>query len=88
MNGQLAGTTGESKRLEAIEIQLTGEIANVYDVYYRTHIQSYGWLGWAKNGQISGSVGYSKRLEAIEVKLVPKNSPLPGSRKTGHEYDR
>jgi hypothetical protein len=22
---------------------------NHYDIYYRVHAQSFGWLGWAKN---------------------------------------
>lgn len=44
------GTEGEAKRLEAIKIQLTGADKDKYDVYYRVHAQSYGWLGWAKNG--------------------------------------
>ena len=71
-NGELSGTTGEAKRLEAIRIRLTGEISNQYDIYYRAHVQSYGWLPWAKNGETSGTLGYSKRLEAIEIKLVLK----------------
>ena len=48
-NGQLSGTSGKAKRLEAVKIRLTGEMKNKYDVYYRVHAQSYGWLGWAKN---------------------------------------
>ena len=49
-NGAMSGTSGEAKRLEAIQIKLYGEMANHFDVYYRVHAQSYGWLGWAKNG--------------------------------------
>ncbi|MBQ8165479.1 MAG: hypothetical protein IJZ96_00425, partial [Lachnospiraceae bacterium] len=45
--GQPAGTTGESKRLEGIQIRLTGELAEHYSVKYRVHIQTYGWeQGW------------------------------------------
>lgn len=71
-DGQASGTTGQGKRLEAIEITLTGDMAKYYDVYYRTHIQSHGWLGWAKNGMPSGSEGIAKRIEAVEIKLVKK----------------
>ena len=49
-----------------------------YDVYYRVHVQSFGWLDWAKNGEASGSEGYGKRLEAIQIKLVKKGSAAPG----------
>ena len=68
---------GKGKRVEAIQVNLTGEISNYYDVYYRVYSQSYGWLGWAKNGMKAGTEGLSKRLEAIEIKLVPKGQGEP-----------
>jgi uncharacterized protein YjdB len=78
-DGEMAGTSGKSKRLEAIRIKLTGEIAEHYDVYYRVHAQTFGWMGWAKNGEAAGTAGYSKRLEAIQIVLVPKGGKAPGS---------
>ena len=78
-DGSTAGTTGQSKRLEAIRIKLTDELAENYDIYYRVHAQEFGWLGWAKNGESAGTAGYSYRLEAIEVKLVEKGGKAPGS---------
>ena len=62
----------ETKRIEAIKIELTGEIAKYYDVYYRTFVSSIGWLGWAKNGMKAGTEGYAKPIEAIQIKLVQK----------------
>jgi len=78
-DGAMAGTSGEAKRLEGIRIQLYGEVANHYDVYYRVHAQSFGWLGWAKNGADAGTAGLAKRLEAIQIVVVPKDSAAPGS---------
>lgn len=78
-NGALSGTEGQSKRLEAIQIKLTGDIANKYDIYYRVHVQNYGWMGWAKNGESAGTQGYSYRLEAIQIQLVEKGGDAPGS---------
>ena len=75
---------GQAKRLEAITVKLTGSIADDYDVYYRTHVQTYGWLGWAKNGEKAGSATASKRMEAIEIKLVKKGEDAPES--TGNAY--
>ena len=69
-DGEMAGTSGESKRLEAIHIRLTGDIANYYDIYYRVHVQTIGWQDWVKNGETAGTEGHSYRLEAIEIKLV------------------
>ena len=33
----MSGTSGESKRLEGIEIRLTGEMADHFDIYYMVH---------------------------------------------------
>ncbi len=77
-DGELSGTRGYSKRLEAIQIQLSGADADKYDIYYRVHAQTYGWLAWAKNGEISGTAGLSKRLEAIQVVIVLKGAENPG----------
>ena len=63
-------------------------LAEKYDVYYRTHIQSYGWLGWAKNGESSGTAGYAKRLEAIQILLVPKGGSAPSNNYLGINANR
>ena len=73
-DGELAGTTGQAKAVEALAINLKGEISNEYDIYYRAHISDYGWLGWAKNGEVAGSEGYALKLEAFQIKLVKKDS--------------
>ena len=77
-DGEMAGTSGEAKRLEAIRISLYGQMAEKYDVYYRVHAQSFGWLAWAKNGEPAGTAGYAKRLEGIQILLVPKGQAGPG----------
>lgn len=81
-NGAEAGTEGLAKRLEAINIVIVprgadpGVSANkpfvsAYpgNVNYRTHVQTYGWQGWAWDGGMSGTEGQSKRLEGIELRL-------------------
>ena len=71
-NGEESGTHGQAKRLEAIKIRLTGQLAEVYDVVYRVHRQTYGWSDWVKNGAECGTTGQAKRLESIQIKLVRK----------------
>lgn len=72
-NGQLSGTSGKSKRLEAIKIKVSSPDAG--NVEYRTHIQKIGWeTSFKKNGALSGTSGQSKRLEAIQIKLSGKIS--------------
>ena len=68
-NGQMSGTSGQSKRLEGIMIRNADNLTSG-DVLYRTHIQTYGWEeDWKKNGAMSGTSGQAKRLEAIQIKL-------------------
>ena len=70
-NGALAGTTGESKRLESIRIKVTGTDAES-GITYKVHRQTYGWTGWKSNNAAAGTTGQSKRLEAINIKLTGK----------------
>jgi hypothetical protein len=68
-NGKASGTSGQSKRLEAIQLKVQNSPYKG-DIQYRTHIQNIGWQSWKKNGQTSGTSGQSKRLEAIQIKLT------------------
>lgn len=77
--GQVSGTTGQNRAVQAVKIELTGTQAKNYDIYYRAHVQDYGWLGWAKNGAAAGTTGYEKRMEALQIAVVPKGSAAPGS---------
>lgn len=74
-----AGTTGQGKRLEAIQIKLSGKVAEEYEVFYRVHMQTYGWSSWTRNGQTAGTTGQGKRLEAIQIKLVEKPDVEPSA---------
>ena len=70
--------------MEAIQINLTGEMANHYDVYYRVYVENYGWLDLAQNGESAGTEGLTKRLEAIQIVLVEKGGKAPGP--TNHPF--
>lgn len=67
-----AGKPGMAYPIEAIAAQLTGEWATKYDLYYRVHINSYGWSGWARNGEAAGSKGDNRMIDAMQVELVYK----------------
>ncbi len=69
-DGAVAGTSGESKRLEAIWLSLKGNTGISGGISYRTHVQTYGWQDWVSDGEKSGTSGESKRLEAIRIKLT------------------
>ena len=67
-DGATAGTTGESRRLEAIKVALGGGVSG--GVQYNAHVQDKGWMGWVSNGNVAGTTGQSKRMEAIQIKLT------------------
>ena len=62
----IAGTTGQARRMEAIKIRLNG-IDGV--LKYQVHVEQYGWLTENAEGSIAGTTGQSKRIEAIKIKL-------------------
>jgi len=66
-SGVIAGTSGQSLRLEAIRIKLEGMDGSIE---YRTHVQDTGWMNWVASGELSGTSGLSKRLEAIQIRLT------------------
>ncbi len=68
-DGSTSGTIGESKRLEAVRLELTSDVSDG-EILYKSHVQDEGWQSkWKSDGQISGTVGIGKRLEAIQIKL-------------------
>lgn len=62
-NGQVIGTTGEGRRLEALIINFDG------DIRYSAHVQNIGWQRWAYSGDVAGTVGEGLRMEAIRIQL-------------------
>ena len=56
-DGSTAGTTGQSKRLEAIRIKRSNNTSYKGTIQYQTHIQDIGWQGWKMNDDTSGTSG-------------------------------
>ncbi len=65
-NGELAGTTGQSLRIEAIRI-----FADI-PIRYRVPMQDKGWSDYVSNGCTAGTIGESRRIEAIEIESSSK----------------
>lgn len=63
-DGETSGTTGEKRRLEAIQIDFNKE------VYVKAHIQKDGWVDYGKitKDTIIGTEHQSKRLECLCLK--------------------
>ena len=68
-DGAMSGTSGQSLRLEGINIKLENQLYSG-DIEYCTHVQNIGWQNFVKNGAMSGTSGKSLRLEAIKIRLT------------------
>ena len=67
-DGNISGTTGASKRVEAFYISLSDELEG--SILYKSHIQNIGWESeWKQDGEVSGTTGQSLQVEAVQIKL-------------------
>ena len=69
-DSQKAGTTEQSKQIEAIKIQLSNIESYDGNIQYQSHVENVGWQDWRKNNEISGTTGESKQIEAIRIQLT------------------
>ncbi|WP_199248273.1 hypothetical protein [[Phormidium] sp. ETS-05] len=70
-DGEFIGSRGSSKRLEGFAVELTGNLAANYDVFYTAHIQNIGDVPTCSNGKFCGTRS-GLRIEAIRVWIQQK----------------
>jgi surface antigen len=63
-DGAVAGTTGQSLRMEAITIRVPGS-----QVCYKAHVEGIGWQPEVCNNAVAGTTGQSRRMEAITIRV-------------------
>jgi uncharacterized protein YjdB len=63
-DGTVAGTTGEFRRMEAIQIWSPNPALSVC---YDSALEGIGWQGVHCGGDLSGTINQSRRLEAVRV---------------------
>ena len=61
-NAQEAGNITGDMHLEAVAMELTGELAQHYDVLYSV-LQNNQWTDWVKNGEEAGQSGVGLRID-------------------------
>ena len=74
---QLAATNG-GNAIQAVRMQLSGDLAGQYDIWYRVQLADAAWTGWASNGDAAGLAG-SGALKAVQVALTAKGADAPGT---------
>ena len=77
-DGATAGTTGENRRMEAIQIRLRNAPAGC-SVNYQAHVADKSWLPAVKDGATAGTTGQNRRMEALRVWLTGCESAIQGS---------
>ncbi|MFZ4663316.1 MAG: hypothetical protein ACOYNY_40295 [Caldilineaceae bacterium] len=68
-NGATAGTTGQSRPMEALRVRLHNALPGM-QIRYRARVRDLGWLPWAFDDGIAGTVGQSRQAEAFQIRLV------------------
>ncbi len=66
--GEIAGTTGQHRRMEAVIINLTDGKNGC--VEYSAHVQNIGWQAKKKSGEVAGTLEQNLRMEAIAINLI------------------
>ncbi|MCL2889113.1 MAG: N-acetylmuramoyl-L-alanine amidase [Eggerthellaceae bacterium] len=69
LDGEMAGTTGRSLRIEALKISLVDQQFGG-SIQYNAHCAYLGWQGWKSNGAIAGTEGQARQMEAIQIRLT------------------
>ena len=67
-NGQTSGTTGQNRKVEAINIELVNANSNA-NIKYMVHVQDIGWMNWVNSGENAGVLRRGLKIEAIKIKL-------------------
>ena len=68
-NGEISGTTGENRKIEAVQIKLINAPNKSAHIKYKTHVENYGWGDWVRDDQISGVMNQGLKIEAIKIEL-------------------
>lgn len=66
-----AGEPEGEMPLEAVSMQLTGELGEHYDILYSV-LQNQAWTDWARNGEEAGVSGAGLRVDGIRVSVAKK----------------
>ena len=73
-DGALSGLNNTSESIQAIQIQLTGDLSKYFDITYRIHVDNIGWLGWAKNGAPAGTTSCGLNIQAVQIAIRRKGT--------------
>ena len=68
-NNDVAGVVGQNRPIEAIQVELTGDLDDRYDVQYMVY-QGGNWTNWSSNGDSAGVTGQRRFVEGVQIILT------------------
>ena len=69
-NGEMAGTVGQNRAMEAYEIRLENNTGISGTIQYRAHVSNIGWQEYVEEGGLAGTTESGLQIEAIQMKLT------------------
>ena len=73
-NDQVAGTTGQSRQMEALRVNNVG-LPYPMSICYQANVNTRGWMTETCNGGTAGTTGLNLRMEQVKIRLA--NQLLP-----------
>ena len=68
--GTEAGTVAKGLKIEALKMELTGDLAEQYRIEYAVVLQKYGNnQGFVSDGSLAGTIGETKLIEEIKITM-------------------
>ena len=73
-SGSDAGIVNKALKIEALKMELTGELASKYSVEYEVWYEKDNNVqGYVSDGTVAGSIGEPKKIVQIKIRIVPAN---------------
>lgn len=66
-----ADTSIEVKSVSKKPTQPASKVKNTNGIFYKSHVETTGWLPEVRDGQLSGTTGQSARIEALMITPPP-----------------
>ncbi|MEM8933870.1 MAG: hypothetical protein AAGE94_21950 [Acidobacteriota bacterium] len=70
-DGGLAGTVAQNRRMEAVEVELVGQIGGNVELCYEADVRHHGWQSAVCNGAVAGTTYQGLRMERFKIYFRP-----------------
>lgn len=68
-NGGVAGTVGQNRAMEAMQLSLSDSSMSG-GISYSAHVSNIGWQSAVSDGATSGTVGQGQQIQAVKINLT------------------